>query len=139
MNVAQINMNDIKNIDSPNTKLAYTIIQTLLAHQESLSDLLTLMAHALDEDVTKALTNNKQWETYIESKRELENTKLQIEKFTEELRRLENSRSWFWSLVMLFIRLIIFILILMSLNVLAQTRSHSTEQKNKSLAYKFDE
>ena len=89
MNIAQINMNQYRDIDFPNAKLAYTIIQSLLAHQESLSDLLALMAHALDEDVTKALTNTKQWETYIESKRELENTKLQIEKFTEELQKLE--------------------------------------------------
>ena len=93
MNVAQINMNDYRDIDLPNAKLAYTIITSLLAHQEALSDLLALMAHALDEDVTKALTNTKQWEGYIETKRELENTKLQIEKFTEELQRLENSAS----------------------------------------------
>jgi hypothetical protein len=83
-------MNQYRDIDYPNAKLAYTIIQSLLAHQEALSDLLALMAHALDEDVTKALTNTKQWEGYIETKRELENTKLQIEKLTEELQRLEN-------------------------------------------------
>lgn len=84
-------MNELNDIDFPRAKLAYTIIQSLLKNQEALSDLLALMAHALDEDVTQALTNTKQWENYIESKRELENTKLQIEKFTEELKRLENS------------------------------------------------
>ena len=47
------------------------------------------MAHALDPEVTKALTNTPQWESYIESKRELETTKLQIEKFTEEMRKME--------------------------------------------------
>lgn len=83
-------MNDYRDIDLPNAKLAYTIIQSLLAHQEALSDLLALMAHALDEDVTKALTATKQWEGYIETKRELENTKLQIEKFTEELKKMDN-------------------------------------------------
>ncbi len=83
-------MNDYRDIDLPNAKLAYTIIQSLLTHQEALSDLLALMAHALDEDVTKALTATKQWESYIETKRELENTKLQIEKFTDELKLLEN-------------------------------------------------
>ena len=88
-----MNMNDYKDIDLPNAKLAYTIIQSLLRNQEALSDLLAVMAHALDEDVTRALTETKQWEEYIESKRELENTKLQIEKFTEELRKLENSES----------------------------------------------
>jgi hypothetical protein len=90
MNTAQINMNDYRDIDLPNAKLAYTIIQSLLRNQEALTDLLAVMAHALDEDVTRALTETKQWEEYIESKRELENTKLQIEKFTEELRKLEN-------------------------------------------------
>ena len=76
-------------IDYPNAKLAYTIIQSLLKNQEALSDLLALMAHALDEDVAKALTNTNEWEKYLEAKRELENTKLQIEKFTEELKKLE--------------------------------------------------
>src|SRR5687767_6310467 len=92
MNAAQINMNDYRDIDLPNAKLAYTIIQSLLRNQEALTDLLALMAHALDEDVTKALTNTKQWEEYIESKRELENTKLQIERFTEELKKMENGK-----------------------------------------------
>ena len=76
-------------IDLPNAKLAYTIIQSLLEANESLSDLLALMAHALDEDVTRALTATGQWEAYLDSKRQLENTKIQIEKFTEELKRLE--------------------------------------------------
>ena len=76
-------------IDYPNAKLAYTIIQSLLKNQEALSDLLALMAHALDEDVAKALTNTNEWEKYLEAKRELENTRLQIEKFTEELKMLE--------------------------------------------------
>ena len=77
-------------IDYPNAKLAYTIIQSLLQNQEALSDLLALMAHALDEDVAKALTNTNEWEKYLEAKRELDNTKLQIEKFTEELKKMDN-------------------------------------------------
>lgn len=89
MNVAQINMNNL-DIDYPNAKLAYTIIQTLLKNQEALSDLLALMAHALDEDVAKALTNTNEWEKYLEAKRELDNTHLQIEKFTEELKKMDN-------------------------------------------------
>ena len=90
MNVAQINMNEL-DIDLPNAKLAYTIIQSLLNNQEALSDLLALMAHALDEDVAKALTATNEWQKYLEAKRELENTKLQIEKFTAELKKLENT------------------------------------------------
>ena len=77
-------------IDLPNAKLAYTIIQSLLQAHESLSDLLVVMAHALDEDVTKALTATNEWQGYLESKRNLEITRLQIEKFTETLKRLEN-------------------------------------------------
>ena len=89
MNVAQIETNDL-DIDLPNAKLAYTIIQSLLDNQEALSDLLALMAHALDEDVAKALTNTNEWSKYLDAKRELENTKLQIEKFTEELKKMDN-------------------------------------------------
>ena len=77
-------------IDLPNAKLAYTIIQSLLDGQEALSDLLVLMSHAVDEDVLKAMTNTNEWEKYLESKRALENTKKQIEKFTDELKKLEN-------------------------------------------------
>ena len=90
MNVAQINMDEL-DIDLPKAKLAYTIIQSLLEANESLSDLLVVMAHALDEDVTKALTLTGEWQKYLESKRNLEVTKEQIEKFTEELRKLENA------------------------------------------------
>jgi hypothetical protein len=86
-------MNELKDIDLPNAKLAYTIIQSLLQNQEALSDLLALMAHALDDDVAKALTNTSEWEKYLEAKRELDNTKLQIEKFTEEMGKLDNSLS----------------------------------------------
>jgi len=76
-------------IDLPNAKLAYTIIQSLLQANEAVSDLLVVMAHALDEDVTKALTMTTEWQKYLESKRNLEVTKEQIEKFTEELKALE--------------------------------------------------
>ena len=78
-------------IDLPNAKLAYTIIQSLLEGHEALSDLLVVMSHALDEDTLKALTATNEWQNYLESKRNMENTKLQIEKLTQELRRLENA------------------------------------------------
>jgi hypothetical protein len=78
-------------IDYPNAKLAYTIIQSLLKNNEALNDLLVVMAHVLDEDVVKALTNTSEWEGYLESKRELDTTKLQIEKFTEELYKLSRN------------------------------------------------
>lgn len=91
MNESNTNHSDL-DIDLPNAKLAYTIIQSLLRSNEALADLLVVMAHVLDEEVVKALTATNEWEKYLESKRELENTKLQIEKFTEELRKLENSQ-----------------------------------------------
>ena len=78
------------NLDLPNARLAYTIIESLLHAHEALSDLLVLMSHAIDEDVLKAMTNTNEWEKYLESKRNLENTKLEIEKFISELKRLES-------------------------------------------------
>ncbi len=90
MNVTQTQVSENKDLDLPNAKLAYTIIQSLLKNQEALSDLLALMAHALDEDVTKALTNTNEWQNYLEAKRELDNTHTQIEKLTEELKKMDN-------------------------------------------------
>jgi hypothetical protein len=87
MNTAQMNMNDL---DESNAKLAYTIIQSLLDSHEALSDLLVVMSHALDEDVLKALTGTNEWQAYLESKRKLETTRAQIEKFTESLRSIES-------------------------------------------------
>jgi hypothetical protein len=86
---AEIN-NNYSETDLPNAKLAYTIIQSLLQANESLSDLLVLMAHVMDEDIVKAVTNTNEWQNYLDSKRELETTKLQIEKLTEELKKMEN-------------------------------------------------
>jgi hypothetical protein len=80
---------DELDIDLPNAKLAYTIIQSLLQSNEALSDLLVVMAHALDQDVTKALTATNEWQNYMDAKRELENTKVQIEKLTRVLKDLE--------------------------------------------------
>lgn len=89
--LAQLNMADYKDINLPNAKLGYTIIARLLEHNEALSDLIALMAQVLDDDTQKALTNTPPWEKYLDSRRELETTRLQIEKFTEELKKLEES------------------------------------------------
>ena len=77
-------------LDLPNAKLAFTIIQSLLDGHEALSDLLVVMSHALDEDTLKALTMTGEWQKYLESKRNLETTHAQIEKFTEVLKHFEN-------------------------------------------------
>jgi hypothetical protein len=81
---------DNEDMDLANAKLAYTIIHSLLDGHEALSDLLVVMSHALDEDTLKALTVTGEWEKYLESKRNLETTRAQIEKFTDELKRFEN-------------------------------------------------
>ena len=83
-------MDDL-DIDLPNAKLAYTIIQSLLEGHEALSDLLVVMSHALDEDTLKALTGTNEWQNYLESKRNLENTRAQIDAFTAALKKLENA------------------------------------------------
>jgi len=91
MNIAQTNMEEL-DIDLPNAKLAYTIIQLLLDGHEALSDLLVVMSHALDEDTLKALTNTNEWEKYLESKRAMENTHVQVEQFTNYLKEMEASK-----------------------------------------------
>lgn len=78
-------------IDLPNAKLAYTIIQSLLDGHEALSDLLVVMSHALDEDTLKALTMTGEWQKYLESKRNLETTHAQIEHLTAALKGLEDN------------------------------------------------
>ena len=80
-------MNDL---DESNAKLAYTIIQSLMDGHEALSDLLVVMSHALDEDVLKALTGTNEWQAYLDSKRNLETTRAQIERLTDRFRALEN-------------------------------------------------
>ena len=82
---------DELDIDLPNAKLAYTIIQSLLDGHEALSNLLVVMSHALDEDTLKALTGTNEWQSYLDSKRNMESTRAQIEKLTAELKRLENN------------------------------------------------
>ena len=86
-------MADYTDIDLPNAKLAYTIISRLLEHNETLSDLVALMAQVLDEDTQKALTATPPWEKYLDSRRELETTRLQIEKLADELKKLEETAA----------------------------------------------
>lgn len=92
MNIAQMNQDEL-DIDLPNAKLAYTIIQSLLDGHEALSDLLVLMSHALDEETLKALTMTGEWQKYLDSKRNLETTKLQIEKLVRVLKDMETSET----------------------------------------------
>ena len=63
------------------TELAHSIIESLLDHTAVVSDLIALMAQALDQDTTKALTLTPQWQAYLESRRQMENTRVEVEKF----------------------------------------------------------
>ncbi|MBA2494003.1 MAG: hypothetical protein H0V31_04830, partial [Acidobacteria bacterium] len=47
MDATHLEFSKKSDIDLPNAKLAYTIIQSLLQSNEALSDLLVLMAHVL--------------------------------------------------------------------------------------------
>ena len=43
------------------------------------SDLIAVMAQALDQDTTKALTLTAQWQSYLESRRQMEHTRKEVE------------------------------------------------------------
>lgn len=64
-------------------ELAHSIIESLVDHTRVVSDLIALMAQALDSDTSKALTKTPQWEAYLESRRRMEHTKEEIDKFAE--------------------------------------------------------
>ena len=63
------------------TELAHSIIDSLLDHTRVVSDLIAAMAQALDEDTQKALTQTAQWQAYLESRRRMETTREDIERF----------------------------------------------------------
>ena len=75
-------------LDFEQARLAYSIIESLLEHTRVVSDLIALMAQVLDEDTTKALTKTPQWEAYLDSRRILEKTRLDVERFAEVMKGL---------------------------------------------------
>jgi hypothetical protein len=70
-------------------QLAYSIIENLVEHTRIVSDLIALMAQVLDEDTTRALTQTPTWIAYLDSRRSMEKTKIDIERFAEILNRLK--------------------------------------------------
>jgi hypothetical protein len=70
-------------------RLAYSIIETLVEHTRVVSDLIATMAQVLDEDTTKALTQTPTWSAYLDSRRAMEKTRADIEKFAEVLKQLQ--------------------------------------------------
>jgi hypothetical protein len=71
------------------TELAHELIEALLDHTRVVSDLIALMAQALDQETAKALTQTPQWQAYLESRRRMETTRDQVEKFTELMKGAE--------------------------------------------------
>jgi hypothetical protein len=75
-------------IDYQQAQLAYSIIERLIEHNRVVSDLIAMMAQVLDEDTTKALTLTPTWAAYLDSRRTLEKTRVDVEKFAEIMKKL---------------------------------------------------
>jgi len=78
-----------RDLDYEQARLAYSIIQSLIEHTRVVSDLIALMAQLLDEDTTKALTQTPTWTAYLDSRRSLERTHADVEKFAEILKQMD--------------------------------------------------
>ena len=77
-----------RNLAYEQARLAYSIIQTLLEHTRVTQDLVALMAQVIDEETQKALTDTPHWAAYLDSRRAMERTREEIEKFAEVWTRL---------------------------------------------------
>jgi hypothetical protein len=82
-------MNEKPDLDFEQAQLAYSIIEKLVEHTRIVSDLIALMAQVLDEDTTRALTQTPTWTAYLDSRRSMEKTRIDIEKFAEILKELK--------------------------------------------------
>ena len=80
---------NVRDLDFEQAQLAYAIIDNLVEHTRIVSDLIALMAQVLDQDTTKALTQTPTWSAYLDSRRSMEKTKADIEKFAEILNQLK--------------------------------------------------
>lgn len=76
------------NLAYEQARLAYTIIQALLEHTRVTQDLVALMAAALGEETQEALVNTPHWAAYLDSRRVLEHTRADVEKFAQVWTRL---------------------------------------------------
>ncbi len=79
-------------LDFNGARLAYSIIEALLEHTSVTSDLVALMAQVLDQDTTKALTGTPTWAAYLDSRRRMERTRADIERFTEIMTQLSEDK-----------------------------------------------
>ncbi len=78
----------VRDLDYEQARLAYAIIQSLIEHNRVVSDLIAVMAQVLDEDTIKALTQTPTWTAYLDSRRSLERTHADVEKFAEILKSM---------------------------------------------------
>ena len=85
--------NPSTDLDYENARLAYSIIESLLEHTKVVSDLIAVMAQTLDEDTTKALTQTPVWTAYLDSRRRMEGTRKDVDKFAQELTRLQGEND----------------------------------------------
>ena len=83
--------NNVKpnDLDYERAQLAYSIIENLIEHTRVVSDLIAMMAQVLDEDTTKALTQTPTWTAYLDSRRSMEKTSEDIQKFADALKQLK--------------------------------------------------
>jgi hypothetical protein len=77
-----------EDLDFQQAQLAYSIIERLIEHTRVVSDLIAMMAQVLDEDTTKALVQTPTWTAYLDSRRSLEKTKADVERFADVLKNL---------------------------------------------------
>jgi hypothetical protein len=77
-----------QDLDPAQARLAYSIISDLLDHTRVVSDLIALMAQVIDQETQEALTNTPVWTAYLDSRRAMEQTKENVEKFTGIMRSL---------------------------------------------------
>ena len=82
-----------RDLDFEQARLAYNIISSLLEHTRVVSDLIALMAQTLDEDTTRALTNTPHWKAYLDSRRAMERTREDVERFAEVMKNLSVNES----------------------------------------------
>ena len=82
-----------RDLDFAQARLAYAIINSLLEHTRVVSDLIALMAQALDEDTVRALTDTPHWAAYLDSRRALEQTRADVERFTEIMQALGGQKE----------------------------------------------
>jgi hypothetical protein len=82
-----------RDLDYQQAQLAFSIIESLLEHTRVISDLIALMAQVLDDDTTKALTQTPNWAAYLESRRCLERTRADVERFADFMKTLSDDGS----------------------------------------------